>query len=109
MQTPADTPQTPPPGFARKAKASLCACPKSVDGMWLFDIQADPSECTNLAGDAAHSDDLKSVLATYDAYKATAVPDLALAYGTDDPQSNPLKRPDKAWGPFPDSSMCKYV
>ena len=109
MQVPAGVAQTPPPGFT-PPPGLVCAPPApSVAGEWLFDIERDPHECTNLAGNAAHAADLRRITATFAAYRRSAVADLASSHLVSDPAANPTKQPDGAWGPWSTrSSLCVY-
>lgn len=106
MQVTGNMKQTPPPGFDPK-QSSVCSPPKPTDdGVYLFDIIADPHECTNLA--KSQPKVLNATLTVYDNYKKTAVADLALSHPKSDPTSNPQLRKDKAWGPFQGSKECKF-
>lgn len=110
MNTKPDIPQTPPPGF--KQSKLICDAPKPVhkggSRVWLFNIAEDPNECTNLAGEAKFASTLQRLEHELAEYQKTAVDDLAIAHGKNDPTSHPRNRPDKAWGPFPNSKMCTY-
>ena len=76
--------------------------------MWLFDIEADPRECNNIVSSNATL--VENILGAYDAYRETAISDLALSHGKSDPASNPKKRSDHAWGPWADrSELCDWV
>ena len=70
MQVKGNMVQTPPPGFAPPA-SSTCPPPapatKGSDSLWLFDVVADPRECTNLAD--SHPTELKAALAAFDTYR----------------------------------------
>ena len=109
MQVKGGIAQTPPPGFS-PPPGIVCAPPRAhPPGEWLFDIENDPYECTNLAANASHAADLSRITAAFAAYRRNAVPDLASSYLVSDPAADPTKRADGAWGPWSDrSSMCVY-
>jgi hypothetical protein len=65
-------------------------------------------ELTNLAGDPAYHDELNKAISFFVKYQATAVEGLDQRYTQPDPASNPALRPDQTWGPFVNSSLCKY-
>ena len=97
----------------------MCGPPKpvKVNGtkLYLFDTVSDPNECNNLAFEEKasmrpeHAQALDELLAAFDEHQKTAVPDLALSHGTDDPAADPAKRKDQAWGPWSArSSKCRW-
>ena len=81
----------------------------TIVNLWLFDVLQDPTESKNLAFDPTTGQLLHELVTFYLEYQKTAVPDLSLAHRKADPQADPQKRKDKTWGPFPNSTMCKYV
>jgi arylsulfatase B len=96
MQVPNGTAQTPPPGF--NGTELNCPVPPPINGEWLFDVVNDPRECINLA--AEHPPSRQRLVKLFDEYRRTAVADLALSHGVTDPQADPKKREDGAWGPW---------
>ena len=103
MQVHPGMPQTPPAGFTPSPDA-MCSCPRAVNKVWLFDVINDPWECNNLA--ESHPEIVSNLTAAFDRYRETAVPDLALSHGKNDPSAKPWLREDQAWGPFVNSKMC---
>ena len=69
MQVTGGIAQTPPPGFT-PPPGVVCAPPRAHPplGEWLFDIQNDPYECTNLAQNTSHAGDLSRITAAFAAY-----------------------------------------
>jgi arylsulfatase B/arylsulfatase I/J len=61
----------------------VCEPPDDVDGKLLFNVVADPRECTNLAGDAEYAGQLAEMIADLDALSQEALPDMGLVYGKD--------------------------
>ena len=112
--------QLPPPGFPPNphdvvpAPFAWTAPSGAVVQLWLHDVVADPQESVNLA--ATRPAVLQQMIAAYEEYQKGAVPDLADVRGCGaggaancDPAANPALRPDKTWGPFTDSTKCRWL
>ena len=74
--------------------------------VWLFDIEKDPTESHNLA--ATQPALLEQLIAAYEEYQQGAVDDISSTLGVVDPAADPSLRPDKTWGPFLGSKLCKW-
>ena len=107
MQTTVGAVQTPPPEMPQPT-GDVVPKPFTYNGttVYLFNVKTDPTESENLAG--TNSRVLQEMVDFYTAYQATAVPDLALTHGKNDPTASPKHRPDQAWGPFIGSTECKF-
>eukprot|EP01060_Flectonema_neradi_P027388 TRINITY_DN369_c0_g1_i1.p1 TRINITY_DN369_c0_g1~~TRINITY_DN369_c0_g1_i1.p1 ORF type:complete len:535 (+),score=142.76 TRINITY_DN369_c0_g1_i1:2509-4113(+) len=105
MQTSNNTPQTPPPEMSNRP-GDVIPQPVKIDNVsvWVFNVIEDPTESVNLASNTTLYNNLKNA---YLEYQKTAVPDLSLS-NSFDPTSDPALRPDQTWGPFPNSTMCKF-
>ena len=105
MQTEGGAKQSPPPEMAPHAGDVV---PEAVSyggvDIWVFDVLSDPTESHNLANDTALVASLKVV---YDTYQTSAVADLNNS-NEEDPTADPELREDKTWGPFVNSTKCKF-
>ena len=98
--SPPGTAQIPPFGF--EPSPPLAPPPEPFQGTYfLFNIQNDPSETTNLA--ALLPDTLAELLAFYEAYAATATADLSWRWGFVDPAA---ANDGGCAGPFNGSRYC---
>eukprot|EP01060_Flectonema_neradi_P003217 TRINITY_DN12063_c0_g1_i1.p1 TRINITY_DN12063_c0_g1~~TRINITY_DN12063_c0_g1_i1.p1 ORF type:complete len:531 (+),score=77.68 TRINITY_DN12063_c0_g1_i1:49-1641(+) len=104
MQTANET-QHPPPEMESRPTDQIPK-PVKIDGVdvYIFDVLSDPTETFNLASNTTLYNMLVKV---FDDYQNSAVPDLSGSFKSD-PTSNPALRPDKAWGPFVNSTQCKF-
>ena len=99
--SPAGMPQYVPFEFTPTTNDSI---PEAFRGAYfLFNISADPTETTNLAG--AMPGKLQELLDFYAAYAETAVPDLSWRWGFDDPT---WLHNGGCQGPFNGSRYCWY-
>lgn len=104
ISTPTGMRQIPVPDFEPTQNTSV---PEPYNGTYfLFNITDDPTETNNVAG--SRPEILEQMIAFYDNYSLTAVPDLSWTYGFPDPARFPHRRSDNTWGPFVNSSYCKF-
>ena len=75
--------------------------------VWVFDIEKDPTESHNLAQSQPAL--LGQMVAAFEQYQQGAVDDISCTKGVVDPAADPNLRPDRTWGPFPGSKLCKWV
>ncbi len=71
-------------------------------------VTKDPQELDNLASDPSFDSDLNACLKFYENYRETAVADLTISKGDADPAADPSRRSDLTWGPFVNSTQCKW-
>ncbi|KAH3745729.1 arylsulfatase B [Pelomyxa schiedti] len=101
----ANTTCLPPPGFT---PAVTDVPPVAYKGYYLFNINDDPYETTNLAQE--EPDQLQFMIDMFKTYQTDAVDDLSTKYEID-PTCDPQLNSDKAWAPWDTvpGSQCSYL
>eukprot|EP00656_Telonema_subtile_P016444 TRINITY_DN18687_c0_g1_i4.p1 TRINITY_DN18687_c0_g1~~TRINITY_DN18687_c0_g1_i4.p1 ORF type:complete len:417 (+),score=65.96 TRINITY_DN18687_c0_g1_i4:275-1525(+) len=104
---PVGIPQHTPPAFKPTTHDTV---PTPVEGVWLFNITADPTETTNLASDPAYSTVLAQMRARYRAEATSPSTRLNLGwiFGFLDPARSSHPQGGKCMGPFVHSAYCTY-
>ena len=96
--------QAPPSGF----KPEGDVIPQPLNGYWLFNISADPTESVNLA--ATETAALADMIAFYNKWAADkdTVMDLSWRWGFTDPKSGSHPGGERCEGPFLGSKYCSF-